>query len=100
MEHHFNMPRVSGLFVDLSPLAGGAVSWKQLEDRVVITWLDVPEHSPSNSNTFQIELYFSGYVRISYLSLDAADGLAGLGYRHGDHRLGCGQGSQRYDPGR
>jgi hypothetical protein len=75
---HFNQPRVSGLFDDLDPAQGGTVSWKQLSDRVAVTWLNVTEHSGGNQNTFQIELYFNGQIVISYLALAATDGLAGL----------------------
>ncbi len=77
---HFNRPRISGLFDDLSPqLAGASVSYKILSDRIAITFLNVPEFNASgSSNTFQFELYFTGLIRISYLSLSASDGLAGL----------------------
>jgi len=76
---HFGKPRVAALFDDLDPAQGGQVSWKQLEDRAVVTWLNVPEHSTTGSqNTFQIELYFDGRVTISYLNVTATDGLAGL----------------------
>ena len=75
---HFNQPRVSGLFDDLNPSQGGTVSWKQLADRVAVTWLNVTEYGAGNQNTFQIELYFNGQLTISYLAIAATDGLAGL----------------------
>jgi len=75
---HFNQPRVSGLFDDLNPSQGGTVSWKQLADRVAVTWLNVTEYGAGNQNTFQIELYFNGRITISYLAIAATDGLAGL----------------------
>ncbi|HUU82859.1 MAG TPA: S8 family serine peptidase [Phycisphaerae bacterium] len=75
---HFDTPRVSGLFDDLDPAQSGTVSWKQLADRVAVTWNGVTEHNSGNSNTFQIELYFDGRITISYLSVVAADGVAGL----------------------
>ncbi len=74
---HFNRPRVSALFDDLYPTSG-QVTWKQLDNRAVVTWLNVTEHSGGNQNTFQIELFFSGQITISYLAIAAADGLAGL----------------------
>ncbi|RIK64198.1 MAG: hypothetical protein DCC65_14920 [Planctomycetota bacterium] len=78
LAEHFGKPRVAALWDDLNPSVGGQVSWRQLGDRVAVTWLNVPEHSTSNQNSFQIELYFDGTIHISYLSIAAADGLAGL----------------------
>jgi hypothetical protein len=75
---HFSQPRVSGWFDDLNLETGGSLTWKQLADRATITWQDIPEYGASNSNTFQIELYFNGDIRISYLDMDAGDGIAGL----------------------
>ena len=75
---HFEQPRVSGLFDDLSPSAGGGVSWKQLADRVAITWLGVPQWSVGDANTFQIELLFDGRIVLNYLTISATDGLVGI----------------------
>ncbi|MGB2985633.1 MAG: hypothetical protein WBE26_07090, partial [Phycisphaerae bacterium] len=81
--NHFNMPRISGLFDDLDSYTAGTVSWQQLEDRAVVTWLNMPEHGESSSNTFQIELYFNGVIRISFLDIAATDGLVGLSKGNG-----------------
>jgi len=80
LDAHFGQPRISALFDDLNPSStgGGTVSWKQLADRVAVTWEDVPEYTNTGSNTFQIELFFDGTIAISYLSISAQDGLAGL----------------------
>ncbi len=78
LEGHFDLPRISGLFDDLNPSSGGTVSWKQEDDRAVVTYLNVVEYGTSNPNTFQIEMYFNGDIRVSYLSISASDGLAGL----------------------
>ncbi len=75
---HFAVRRVSALFDDLNPGQGGTVSWKQLSDRMVVTWQNVTEYNAGNQNTFQIELYFDGRIQIAYLAIAAADGLAGL----------------------
>ncbi|MHC4090984.1 MAG: Ig-like domain-containing protein, partial [Planctomycetota bacterium] len=61
----------------------GLVSWKQLADRAVVTYENVPEYETSNSNTFQVEMYFNGDVRISYLDIDALGGIAGLSEGNG-----------------
>lgn len=75
---HFDQPRVSVLFDDLDPAEGGTVSYKQLSDRVVVTWLNVPEDGAGNQNTFQVELYFDGRIQLTWLNIAASDGLAGL----------------------
>ena len=78
LEDHFNLPRISALFDDLNPERGGPVVWQQFSDRVAVTWQSIPEFQTSNSNTFQIEMFFDGRIRMSYLEIAAVDGLAGL----------------------
>jgi hypothetical protein len=78
LPEHFGLPRISALFDDLDPSAGGLVSWKQLGDRVVITFENVPEYSLSNSSSFQVEMRFNGKIRITLLDIAAEDGLVGL----------------------
>lgn len=75
---HFAAPRISALFDDLDPFAAGTVSTKQLTDRAIVTFDSVPEKGTANSNTFQIEMFYSGTIRISYLNVEASDGLSGL----------------------
>ena len=77
-EHFGPLPRVSALYDDLTPGTIGQVSWRQLGDRVAVTWLDVPEYNSSVGNTFQIELYFDGRIRVTYTNIAATDGIAGL----------------------
>lgn len=80
---HFDTPRVSALFDDLNPSQAGTVSWKQLADRVAVTWLNVTEHNGSNQNTFQIELYFDGRIVISWLACASGDNVVGLSAGNG-----------------
>ncbi|MBI3784718.1 MAG: fibronectin type III domain-containing protein [Deltaproteobacteria bacterium] len=75
---HFNLPRVAPMFDDLDPTAGGRISWKQLSDRVAVTYYNVPEFSTKNSNSFQVELFFDGTIRMTQLHLDALNALVGL----------------------
>ncbi len=76
---HFRLPRVSGLFDDLYPPAGGSISWKELGDRVAVTWLGIWKHGTAgNPNNFQIELFFDGRIRLTYLALGDTEGLIGL----------------------
>jgi hypothetical protein len=80
---HFAIPRVSALFDDLNPSSGGTVSWKQLDDRAVVTFQNVPEWGVATTNTFQVELFFNGEITINYLAIAANDGLAGLSAGNG-----------------
>lgn len=75
---HFAQKRISALFKNLNPSTDGDVSVKQLEDRAVVTFEDVPDYNTANANSFQFELFFNGTIRLAYLNIDAADGLAGL----------------------
>ncbi len=77
LEDHFSRPRISGLFADLDP-GTGTVSWRQLRDRAVVTWQNVALAGTSNLNSFQIEMFFDGRIRMTWLGLTAANGLAGL----------------------
>ncbi len=78
LEDHFDMPRISALFDDLNPNSGGTISYKQLADRVAVTWEDLPEYYSEGSNTFQVELYFDGTIVIAYEALGSADNIVGL----------------------
>ncbi len=75
---HFALPRVAGLFRDLNPAQGGTVYWQELSNRVAATWDRVTEYGAGNSNSFQIEMFFDGRIRVTYLQVDALRGLAGL----------------------
>ena len=82
-EHHFNLPRISALFDDLDPSAGGTVSWKQLNDRIVVTFENVPKLSLSNTNSFQVEIFYNGTIRLTFLNISVGDGLVGLSKGYG-----------------
>jgi hypothetical protein len=81
--NHFALKRVSGLFDDLDPSAGGSISWKQTPDRVAVTFLNVPVYSFGNSNTFQIEMFYDGRIVLSWLGVDTGSGLVGLSEGNG-----------------
>jgi hypothetical protein len=78
LEQHFLWPRISALFDDLNPEAGGQISYKMLSDKVVVTFENVPELSMSNLNSFQVEMWFDGKIRMTWLSLGSRGGLVGL----------------------
>ncbi|MHC4727152.1 MAG: carboxypeptidase-like regulatory domain-containing protein, partial [Planctomycetota bacterium] len=78
LSKHFDTKRISVLFEDLNPSGGGVISWKELGDRAVVTWENVPEYGSSNSNTFQIEMFFDGRIQLSWLVVEAVNGIVGL----------------------
>jgi hypothetical protein len=78
LEAHFGQPRISGLFHNLVTGAGGSVKWKQLPDRVAVTYNNVREFGSASRSTFQVELYFDGRIVLSYLAVGVTGGLAGL----------------------
>ncbi|MBP9002323.1 MAG: trypsin-like peptidase domain-containing protein [Candidatus Hydrogenedentes bacterium] len=81
---HFQLPRIAILMTDLNPAAGGSVSTRQLADRLVITWLNVPLKTPpaglegTNANTFQLELFTSNVIRMTWLHITATSAVVGL----------------------
>lgn len=56
----------------------GLVSWRRLSDRMAVTWNNVFEYGTTNPNRFQIELFYDGRIRMTYLNMSSTDGVAGL----------------------
>lgn len=82
---HFSVPRISFLFADLNPSAGGTIWSRDLADRLVLTFQDVPEYISGGSgygsartNTIQVELFYSGHIRVTYLNLGVNNAVVGL----------------------
>ncbi len=85
LENHFDLPRISGYFTDLTPATSQEISFIQLDDRVAVTFKDVPAFGDKESkNSFQIEIFFGdGAIRMTWLELAEAEGAAGLSEGHG-----------------
>jgi len=75
---HFNLPRVAALFHDLNPSTGGTISYRPLDDRVAVTYQNVPQYGTTLPNSFQIELFYDGRIRITYLTISCQYSLAGI----------------------
>ncbi len=75
---HFSRPRISGLFNRILPQGGGLISWKQLIDRVAVTCQNVPDSVTLEPNSFQIEMFYDGRIRLTYLEVNCPDPLIGL----------------------
>jgi len=81
-QDHFDTPRISGVFDDLKPTPD-SVSWKQLADKVVVTYDGVPEYGKSNTVNFQIGMHSDGVIRLTLLGIDAIDGISGISAGNG-----------------
>jgi parallel beta-helix repeat protein len=75
LDNYFGSPIISGLFSWLAPWAEGAdFRYKQLEDRIAVTFKNVREYTVplpplGEDNSFQMELFFDGRIRITHLKL-------------------------------
>lgn len=80
LESHFNQPRISGLFLNMNPAEGGSISYKQLPNRVVVTYDHVRLANIITEQTanVQIEMFFDGRIVITWLQEDTYIGLVGL----------------------
>src|SRR5690606_28438445 len=75
---HSLQPRISAFFDGLNSGAG-TVSWKQTDDAVAVTWMNVADNFTSGTSlTFQIVMYFDGRIELNYLTMNGNDGLVGL----------------------
>ena len=80
LDNHFSLPRISALFVDLTPSDSECISYKQLADSIVVTFEDVPLYGDKDAvNSFQVQIFFCDEtIWITYLDLAAGGGIAGL----------------------
>jgi hypothetical protein len=83
LPEHFAQPRIAGLYDDFNPTVGGTVSVLELPDRVAVTYDGISEYDTTNSNNFQIEMFFNGDITITHLGMDAQDGISGLSEGNG-----------------
>jgi len=79
LEEHFEIMRISGYYCDLTAARNeGAVTAKQLNNRVAVTWEQVPGFSDTSPNTFQIEMYYDGRIRLSWLETGYLNNIVGI----------------------
>ncbi|MDP7029500.1 MAG: hypothetical protein QF733_04685 [Phycisphaerales bacterium] len=76
---HFAIPRLSVLFDDLDPEAGGSVLvGLGPAGSFVVTWLNLPEYLiPGTDNTAQLVLHPDGAVEMSWISMTSTTAIAG-----------------------
>ena len=78
LEAHMALPRIAGVFHDLTPNLGGTVSWKELADRVVVTYQDIPGYDYDGTVTFQIEMFNDESIHITWLDVGTQSCIVGL----------------------
>ena len=78
ISEHFSRTEIAMLWDDLNPSSGGTVRFGNLNDRSVVTFDGVPQYSSSDSNTFQLELFYDGMLRLSWLGIESNDNIVGL----------------------
>lgn len=66
------VPKIAPLYFDLDPSTGGGVYFKRAEDRVVVTWHEVPGwNRGTGSQTCQLALYRDGTIDFIYRRIEA-----------------------------
>ncbi len=79
ISNHFSQPRISALFDDLDPsISGSEVSYEVSDEKLTITFLNVPQTYSALGNTFQYQLYFDGVIKITWLNIASVDALVGI----------------------
>jgi len=75
---HMSKPRIAGVFDDLDLRSSGTVSWKELADRVAVTYEDAPLYGSSDTVTFQVEIFFDESIHITWLTVQSSSCIVGL----------------------
>ncbi|MCP4759235.1 MAG: hypothetical protein GY876_07225 [Planctomycetes bacterium] len=85
LAEHFSLPRLSVLFDDLDPTAGGSVLYGiGPANSFVVSWIDVPEWEVAGTlNTLQLVIHPDGAIEMSWPSLTATTGIAGPSFGGG-----------------
>ncbi|MBI5383577.1 MAG: M36 family metallopeptidase [Verrucomicrobia bacterium] len=81
--HYFDLPRIAPLYDYYSEYGtedvGGVISWRQLNDRVAVTWQNMKTGSAKPEvNSFQAEMFFDGTIRMTILNATNTEGAVGL----------------------
>lgn len=83
LEDHFSEPRIAFFNTELSPELGGEVWLRIFDDSIVFTFEKVPVQSKQptlnpDRVTVQVELFYSGHIRMTWLEGDMTNGLIGI----------------------
>jgi Zn-dependent metalloprotease len=80
LESHWVVPRISFLFGNLALSSGGAAWARSLDDRFVVTFERASEFGvfPPQGSTVQVEMFYSGHIRMTFLELNNNHAIIGL----------------------
>ncbi|MEW6609071.1 MAG: hypothetical protein AB1414_16780 [bacterium] len=53
----------------MNPNAGGKITYKDLGDKFVVSWQDVPLYGRSEKETFQVILHYNSRIVLQYKKL-------------------------------
>ncbi len=73
---YFFYPRIAAFSTGSTDTS--QIKYKQLTDRVVITYFDQDLRNPSYQDNYQVEIFFEGLIRITYLKMSTLSGIVGL----------------------
>ena len=71
-------PRIAPLLQDLNVETGGSINASVRTDRVVVTWMAVPQFGTTRLNTFQATLHANGQIEFAYQSLGSTFAVIGI----------------------
>ena len=81
---HFAVPRISFLFNDFAPNMGGEAWVRELPDRLVVTFVNMPSWPDSlptgtvGRSTVQAEMFYNGTIRFTYQGVGAVNADVGI----------------------
>ena len=83
VEEHFSEPRIAFFNSALMPQLGGTVWVRLFDDSIVFTFQNVTIKAPTgmlnpDRITAQVEVFFSGHIRMTYLEATMHTGLIGI----------------------
>lgn len=77
LDAHFDQPRIAPLLLDLHPEKGGTIALADLDDRIAVTYEDVPDID-GIPQSVQVELFGDGAIRMTWLHVRTPRGIVGI----------------------
>ena len=81
---HYKLPRISAFFDDLAPISGETrFSYLVDDEKIVVTYENIGDLTDDtvqtgDQNTFQVQIFFNGIIKITWLEMETKDALVGL----------------------
>ena len=78
LSNHFRLPRVSAWLGVRGTDSSHPVQFFWASNRLAFTWLEHPDGANGGSNSVQLELFFDGVIRLTFLRMSITQGIVGL----------------------